>query len=321
MSVRIHPKQKTDPKYRDAWLIDYYDQAGQRHKVIYRGTEAEAMEIEHSWRIQTRKSTPTACPALNEAAVLYIEHYMLDHLPQGVERMRWSMKHLLRILGRYQFRSITVPVVEDYKRQRLAEGVKPNTINKELAALSGFCKWAWEKNYCERLYIKRFPAKLARAPIPTVPSRKEMVKFLRAVPKEKRGIWAAMYYCGLRVSEARNLTRKAINWSVGVMIITGKGNKQRIVPLNRKILPYLRGTLPFYAPKDLREIAEWALKRAGLDIHIHPHLLRHAFGVHMTERGVSLRALQDIMGHSSSQVTELYTRLAAEALSKEMKKF
>ena len=105
------------------------------------------------------------------------------------------------------------------------------------------------------------------------------------------------------------------------MTVTGKGNKQRIVPLNRKIKPYLRSGLPFYGARDLRGVAHWAVKRAGLDLHIHPHLMRHAFGVHLTEKGVPLRALQDIMGHSSSQVTELYTRLAAEALSKEMGKF
>lgn len=175
--------------------------------------------------------------------------------------------------------------------------------------------------YCERIHIKRFPLKLSRAPIPTVPSRKEVIKFLRALPREKRGLWAAMYYCGLRSTEARTLTSRAINWSVGVMVITGKGNKQRVVPLNRKIKPYLRSGLPFYGARDLRVVARWAVKRASLDIHIHPHLLRHAFGVHMTEKGVPLRALQDIMGHSSSQVTELYTRLAAEALSREMDKF
>lgn len=321
MSVRPHPKQKTDQSYRDAWLIDFYDASGKRRKILRRGTEAQVREIEHSWRIRTRTTPASAYPSLNEAAIAYVEQYSLDHLPGGAERLRWSMKHLLRALGRYQFPSITPPVVEDYKRARLADGVKPNTINKELAALSGFCRWAHNQGYCEKLYIKRFPGKLARPPIPTVPSRKEVIKFLRAIPRAKRGIWAAMYYCGLRSSEARNLTDRHVNWGLGVMVITGKGNKQRVVPMNRKIKPYLRSGLPFYAPKDLREVAEWALKRARLTIHIHPHLMRHAFGVHMTERGVGLRALQDIMGHSSSQVTEIYTRLAAEALSKEMSKF
>ena len=321
MSVRPHPKQKTNPAFADVWLLDFYGEDGKRHKYQHRGTEAQAREIEHSLRIRTRRTPVTAYPSLLEAAPPYVDQYAIDHLPTGVIRLRWSMKCILRILGRYQFPSITTAVVEDYKRTRLSEGVVPNTINKELAALSGFAKWAHEQGYCERLYIKRFPLKMARAPIPNVPSRKEVVKFLRAIPRAKRGVWAAMYYCGLRSSEARNLATGHINWSLSIMIVTGKGNKQRVVPLNRKIRPYLRAGLPFYAPVDLREIATWALKRAGMTIHIHPHLLRHAFGVHMTEKGVPLRALQDLMGHSSSQVTELYSRLAAEALGREMGKF
>ncbi len=321
MSVRPHEKQQTDPRYRDAWLIDYYDRHGVRHKYKYHGTEAAAWELERSWRIQSRRTPVAVCPALNEAAPLYLEHYCLDHLPSGTERLQRSVKIVLRLLGRYHFHALTTAVIEEYKRQRLTEGVKPTTINKELAALSGFCRWANEQGWCERIHIKRFPAKLSRAPIPQVPSRKEVIRFLRALPRAKRGLWAAMYYCGLRASEARSLTARHINWSLGVMIVTGKGNKQRVIPLNRKILPYLRRKLPFYGARDLRGVAYWAVKRSGLQLHIHPHLLRHAFGVHMTERGVSLRALQDIMGHSSSQVTEIYSRLAAEALSREMDKF
>ena len=128
-----------------------------------------------------------------------------------------------------------------------------------------------------------------------------------------------MFYCGLRVSEARGLRADDINWGRGVLVVTGKGNRQRVVPINRKLRPYLR-RLPFEAPRDLRAAAEWAAKRAGIEQHIHPHLMRHAFGIHMIQSGVSLRAVQEMMGHSSSQVTEIYTRLAAEWLVEEMRR-
>ena len=215
MSVRPHEKQKTDPAYYgDTWLIDFYDAQGKRHKYQHRGTEASAREIEQSIRIRTKRTPSSAHPSLLEAAPPFIDQYALDHLPSGIERLQRAMKIVLRIIGRYQFPSITSAVVEDYKRQRLAEGVKPNTINKELACLSGFAKWAHEQGYCERLHIKRFPLKLSRAPMPTVPSRKEVVKFLRALPRAKRGLWAAMYYCGLRSSEARTLTTRAVSTAI-----------------------------------------------------------------------------------------------------------
>ena len=320
MSVRPHPKQGSDSNYVDTWLIDWYDEYGKRHKYQYHGREIDARKLEQSWRIRTKRLPASAHPSLFEAAPAFLEQYRLDHLPAGMERMMRSLKIVLRLLGRYHFPSINTAVVEEYKRTRLGEGVVANTINKELAALSSLCKWANEQGWCERLRIKRFPAKMARAPIPQVPGRGEVVRFLRAVPRAKRGIWAAMYYLGLRVGEARGLTPRAVNWPLGVVVVTGKGNKQRVVPINRKVAPYLR-RLPFVAPADLRGIAHWACKRAGIELHIHPHLLRHAFGVHLTSKGVPLRALQDLMGHSSSQVTELYSRLAAETLSREMRKF
>ncbi|MDO5673787.1 MAG: tyrosine-type recombinase/integrase [bacterium] len=222
--------------------------------------------------------------------------------------------------GRYQFPSITNRMVDEYKRNRLADGVKHSTINKELAALSSFCRWAEDQGYCERIQIRRFPPKLTRAPMMDVPSRSEMVRLLRSIPRKKRGIFAAMYYLGLRSQEARDLVANDVNWLRRILIITGKGNKQRVLPINRRVAPYLRN-LPFPAPKDLRDILFWACKRAGVQRKVNPHLFRHAFGLHMTASGVGLRALQEIMGHSTSLVTERYSQVVAETLRKEMDKF
>lgn len=323
MSVRPHPLQQSDDRYRNAWLVDYYDEVGKRHKFMVRGTEPQAREIEHSLRIKTRREPVAAHPSLNEASVLFVDYYAVDHLPGGVERLRRSMKIILRLLGRYQFRSLTGPVIEDYKRTRLTEGkkpVKPATINKELAALSSFCKWAEEMGYCERIRIRRFPNKLTRAPLMDVPSRKEVVKLLRAIPRKKRGIFSAMYYLGLRSQEARDLRSNAVSWHRGLVAVTGKGNKQRVVPIYKKVAPYLRNSLPFYCPKDLRNILKWACKRSGINRDINPHLFRHAFGCEMIAAGVGIRALQEMMGHSTSVVTEVYSQMVASTLIKEMGK-
>ncbi len=322
MSVRPHPKQKTDDRYRDTWLIDYYDGDRKRHKIQFVGTEQEAFEHEHSIRISRPQTHTGGYPSLREAAPKFMEHYKLSHLPSGVDRTRRSLKILLKNIGAYQFAGITDALIEKYKRDRLSEGVTHSTINKELATLSTMCKWATKQGWCKPLQVERFPGKLTKAPFPTIPSRKEVITFIRAVPRKKRCVFALMYYLGLRVSEARGLDKTQINIEARVAIVRGKNNKQRIVPLNRKIMPYIRrGSLPPYAPDDLRGIIYWAIKRAGITTHITPHKLRHAFGIHMTVNGVSLRAVQEIMGHSSSQVTEIYTRLAADQLSKEMDKF
>lgn len=320
MSVRPHPQQHLD-QHSGKWIIDYRKPDGKRAQEIFVGTEAEALELEQSLRIRSRATTTRLFPSLLEVAPLFKQYYELDHQPSGVERLSRSIKILMQFFGKYQFQSITNQLVDQYKRQRLNTGVKHTTINKELAALSSFCKWAEEMGYCERIKIKRFPNKLTRAPLMNIPSRKEIIKILRAIPPKKRGVFAVMYYLGLRSQEARDLRGFAVNWSRRVVIVVGKGNKQRIVPINRKAAPYLRNSLPFYAPKDFRKVLEWACKRAKIGRHINPHLFRHAFGCHMTASGVGLRALQEIMGHSTPVVTERYSQVVAETLLKEMEKF
>lgn len=320
MSVRPHPQQHL-PQHFGKWIIDYLNLNGKRVQEIFVGTEADAMAIEQSLRIRSRTKTARVFPSLLEVVPYFRQYYELDHQPSGVERLCRSLKILMQFFGKYQFQSINNQLVEQYKRLRLAAGVKHTTINKELAALSSFCKWAEDQGYCERIRIKRFPNKLTRAPLMNVPSRSQVVKLLRAIPRRKRAIFCAMYYLGLRSQEARDLRCLAVHWSRNVIVIVGKGNKQRIVPINRKSKPYLRHSLPFYAPADFRNILKWACKRSGINRQVHPHLFRHAFGVHMTAAGVGLRALQEIMGHSSSVVTERYTQVVASTLLQEMDKF
>ena len=69
---------------------------------------------------------------------------------------------------------------------------------------------------------------------------------------------------------------------------------------------------------DLKKIIKLAKERAGLKRHIYPHLLRHAFGAHATMSGVGMRQLQNIMGHTTVQTTEIYTTLSSEAMIDEL---
>jgi integrase/recombinase XerD len=318
MSVRPHPEQHT-ANHADKWIIDFKGPDGKRRQIVFTGPESDARRIEQSERIKQRGIAVNRFPSIFEVIHSFIASYQLDHQPKGTERLKDSFKRLLPYFGRYQFQSLSGPLIEQYKRNRIADGVTPSTINKELAALSSLCKWGREQGYCEEVRIKRFPNKLTRAPMMDVPSRKEMVKMLRAIPRGKRAAFAVMYYLGLRSQEARDIRPESVYWARGVVLVVGKGNKQRVVPINRKAAVYLR-RLPFYAPGDFRQILKWAAKRIGART-LNPHLFRHAFGCHMTASGVGLRALQEMMGHSSPVITERYSQVVAETLRAEMEKF
>jgi integrase/recombinase XerD len=141
-----------------------------------------------------------------------------------------------------------------------------------------------------------------------------------------------LYGCGLRVSELINLKISLIYFNEGFMRITGKGNKERLVPFSGKALkqinlylheirshiPIKKGYEDFLflnrrGRKLSREMIFMIIKELALIAGIHktigPHTLRHSFATHLVEGGADLRAVQEMLGHSSITTTEIYTHL------------
>jgi len=331
MSVRPHPS-----KGPGVWVIDFYPhgRGGKRERVPFYGTFDEAVKTEHSLRIQAKGSAPGKLfPKVSEVVPEFMQWYRLDHQSSGSDRTQISLNLLKQHFGAYQFTSITEELVEQYKRIRLKE-VKPTTINKELAALSKLCKWARKKGYCAKIpMIERFPDKLTRAPLPSIPGQDDIERLIAAIPWPKQGIFYGLYYGGLRAQEAARLRAEDIDLQAKTMHVLGKGNKLRVVPVLKYMVPilerrlsevqsgYLWATANGVPLKDLRGTIEWARKRAKITAKITPHSLRHAFGVRAVMAGVHLRTIQIVLGHSSSKVTEIYTRLAGQQIALEMEKF
>jgi integrase/recombinase XerD len=134
-----------------------------------------------------------------------------------------------------------------------------------------------------------------------------------------------MYACGLRISEATTLEVGAINRAGQVLRITGKGNKERIVPLPRPILddlsqlwlthhnrrwvfPNRRGDAPL-DKRVLRTTFAAAAATAGIQHHVTPHALRHSYATKLLENGIDIRIVQILLGHASIASTTIYTHL------------
>lgn len=152
-----------------------------------------------------------------------------------------------------------------------------------------------------------------------------------------RAMLELMYACGLRVSELVNLPATAVNLRQGVLRVTGKGSKERLVPLGEEAQHWLERYLATarpqlagkraLAPLFLNTSGEaptrqqfWQLVKryavaAGIDsARISPHGLRHSFATHLLNHGADLRALQMLLGHSSLSTTQIYTLVAREQL-------
>ena len=137
-----------------------------------------------------------------------------------------------------------------------------------------------------------------------------------------------LYSCGLRVSELTSLRIDNLFFGEGVIRITGKGDKQRIVPISSAARDKIQLYMEFRRPKSASEavvflnnrgepltrvmvfnIIKRAAREAGVDKPISPHTLRHSYATHLLEGGANIRQVQELLGHESISTTEVYTHL------------
>jgi site-specific recombinase XerD len=168
--------------------------------------------------------------------------------------------------------------------------------------------------------------------LPTVLSREQVTRLLECIPNTKhRVLVMTAYATGLRLSELTHLEVGDIDSSrMLVRVRQGKGQKDRVVPLSRRLLDELRTYWKAARPRRLlfpgsrperpvhdtlvqRAIKE-AARRAGIAKNVSPHVLRHSFATHLLEAGTDLRTLQRILGHTSLSTTALYTHVTLARL-------
>lgn len=189
--------------------------------------------------------------------------------------------------------------------------------------------------------ISENPASLLESPkiglkLPEVLSVMEIDMIIAEIDLSKpeghrnKAIIETLYGCGLRVSELVNLRLTDIHYGEGYVIVTGKGNKQRLVPISEKAIKEIelyktdRERLPVIHDQNIlflnrrgsgltRAMIFTIIKdlaaKAGIIKNISPHTFRHSFATHMIEAGADLRAVQEMLGHESIITTEIYTHI------------
>jgi integrase/recombinase XerC len=221
-----------------------------------------------------------------------------------------------------------------------ASGLSKVSIARALAALRSMYRWLAREGL-----VRQNPAKLVATPrlpkkLPRVPTLEEINGLLdnkmpetAAFPARDRAIFELLYGCGLRNSELVGIQMSDIEDANGVILVRGKGKKQRYVPLEgaaadalaayrkirrqalaetgkntRRLFINLRGG-PLTTRSVARIVKQIAMAR-GLPPDLHPHTLRHAFGTHMLSEGADLRAIQELLGHERLSTTQKYTQLS-----------
>jgi len=256
--------------------------------------------------------------------------------PRTVDAYRRDLAHLGRWLGR----PVGTAGTEDlntYLAQLRADGLAPATIARRISAARSFFAHlvllgARTDNPAAELDAPRRRPKLPR----TLSPREAELLIEAAAGTSPRAFRDAalvelLYGAGLRVSEAVGLERAGVDLDERLVRCTGKGGKERVVPVGRAATEALRRYLargrPFldrrHRPELFLNAQGGGLTRAGAFLilrrlaekaglepgRVHPHLLRHSFATHLLEGGADLRSVQEMLGHADLATTELYTHV------------
>lgn len=223
------------------------------------------------------------------------------------------------------------------------------TLYLEIAALKAFYKFATREGFLSTNAAEYLSMPRRWNRLPKALSIEEVDALLRPVQPETpanlcdQAILELAYASGLRLAELRQLRLEHLNLDAGFVIVLGKGNKERVVPVGRKAIEALRRYLEVGRPKLVKphspgvvfltnrgtafaHATMWArIKRrarlAGIRRDFTPHMLRHSFATHMLEHGADLRVIQELLGHASIGTTEIYTHVNAARLREIHQKF
>lgn len=231
--------------------------------------------------------------------------------------------------------------IQDNLAYRFHQGMKARSTSRLLSCLRGLYRYLLrEKQIAEDPTLQIENPKQGR-PLPASLSEADVEALLNTPDTRQplglrdQTMLEVLYACGLRVSELVNLEMNQINLRQGVIRLFGKGNKERLVPLGEQAIERLgvyfkegRSSLlktpssivfPSQRGSAMTRQAFWhRIKHyavaAGINKHLSPHTLRHAFASHLLNNGADLRVVQLLLGHSDLSTTQIYTHIAQQRL-------
>ena len=271
-----------------------------------------------------------------------------------LDAYRRDIRDFLRVLAPRRRRLDTAgsdDVLAWMERQRRA-GRTPATIARRLAALRGLYAHLIREGTVADNPTEHLEQPRRSRPLPRTLSREAVVALLEAsdagtpLGLRDRALLELLYACGLRATEALGLRIADVNRRAGYVQCSGKGRKERLVPVGAEALAWIERYLAEARPKlatargapsspllfvgprgrpltrqSLWQIVLRAARRGGLRQRVSPHTLRHCFASHLLEGGADLRAVQMMLGHADISTTQIYTHLPSAALRRMYDRF
>jgi len=260
--------------------------------------------------------------------------------PHTIKAYAGDLENFAAYVGPRGWKNIDHIVVRGFLAHLYEKGLSKTSVARSLAAVRSLYRWLAQEGV-----VEQNPASLVATPklpkkLPRVPTMEEMNGVLdgampevASFPERDALMFELLYGCGIRNSELIGINLDDMGMSAEVILIRGKGKKERFVPFGESVKSALARYLPQrqkvlavrrknvnallinqrggrLTTRSVGRIVKKIAVAKGLSADIHPHTLRHAFGTHMLVEGADLRAIHVMLGHERLATTQRYTQLS-----------
>ncbi|ACT49421.1 tyrosine recombinase XerC [Methylovorus glucosotrophus] len=277
----------------------------------------------------------------------YLVQY-LDHLsherrlsPLTRENYQRDLRVLLELNGEVPLQNMTGTHIRRHVATLHGRNLGGRSIARMLSAWRGFFEFLIQRhgfsaNPCQGIRAPKSPKSLPHALSPDQAVQLVSIDDEDTLAQRDHAMLELFYSSGLRLAELVNLDLDALNLGEGTITVTGKGNKTRIVPVGQHAMNALQAWLAIRSGLPIQDtsalflsrlgkrlsrravqyrLQQWAI-RQGINIRVHPHMLRHSFASHVLQSSGDLRAVQEMLGHANISTTQVYTHLDFHHLAK-----
>lgn len=273
---------------------------------------------------------------------LSVEKGLAENTLESYQR---DLKKYLQFLKQQEvnnFNGTSKKLIVEYLAEQKKKGLAPSTLTRNLASIRSFYQYLLLEQMIRENPAGELQSLRAEKKLPAVLSFKD-VELLLEQPQTKENIGMRdkamlelLYATGIRVSELVSLNLDNVSLKMGFLKCTGKGNKERMVPLGSAAIKSLQEYLQNGRLKLLKQKEEKALfinqhgkrltrqgfwkilkkyaQKTGINAEITPHTLRHSFATHLLENGADLRSVQEMLGHANISTTQIYTQITRKKI-------
>ena len=264
--------------------------------------------------------------------------------PHTISNYQRDLSSLLDYLNEQNitdWQAVKPQTIRLFVANRHRKGSGGKSIGRQLSAIRSLYQYLQKHQAVTNNPAMDIPAPKSGKKLPAALDIENIEQLLNstdqsAIAVRDRAMIELMYSAGLRLAELINLDLGMLDLSAGIARVTGKGSKQREVPIGRAAIKAVKAWLALrqdiansdenalfvsnrgnrISPRTVQQRMKQLAQKQGLDQHLHPHKLRHSFASHMLESSGDLRAVQELLGHADISTTQVYTHLDFQHLAK-----